>query len=77
MKHRNSYSPELRERAVQLVLDQHGEHDSQWAAIISVSPKIDCAPETPSEWMWQAEQNQGRRQGLSSAKPSSRRATRD
>ena len=25
MKQRNSYSPELRERAVRLVLDQHGE----------------------------------------------------
>ena len=40
MKQRNSYSPELRERAVRLVLDQQGEHDSQWAAIISVSSKI-------------------------------------
>ena len=67
MKQRNSYSPELRERAVRLVLDQQGEHDSQWAAIISVSSKIGCAPETLRKWVRQSERDLGRRAGLTSS----------
>ena len=67
MKQRNSYSPELRERAVRLVLDQQGEHDSQWAAIISVSSKIGCAPKTLRKWVRQAERDLGQRAGLTSS----------
>ena len=61
MKRRNSYSPELRERAMRLVLDQQGEHDSRWTAIISVSSKIGCAPETLRNCVRQAERDLGRR----------------
>lgn len=35
MQQGSNYSPELRERAMRLVLDQQSEHDSQWAAIIT------------------------------------------
>ncbi len=31
------YSAEVRERAVRLVLEQQGEHESQWAAIESIA----------------------------------------
>ena len=54
MKHSNRYSPELRERAVRLVLDHQVEHDSQWAAIVSVSLKIGGSAETLRKWVRRA-----------------------
>ena len=49
------YSPEVRERAVRLVLEHQGEHDSQWSAIPSVSSKLGCTAETLRKWVRQAE----------------------
>jgi transposase-like protein len=60
------YSPEVRERAVRLVFEQQGEHESQWAAIGSIAAKIGCTAETLRGWVRQAERNQGTRPGLSS-----------
>jgi len=49
-----------------MVLEHQGEHDSQWAAISSIAPKIGCSSETLRNWVRQSERNQGLRPGLTS-----------
>jgi transposase len=61
------YSPEVRERAVRLVFENQGEHDSQWAAIGSIASKIGCTAETLRKWVRKAERDQGKRSGLASS----------
>jgi transposase len=58
------YAPELRERAVRLVLEHQHEHESQWAAIVSVAAKIGCTPETLRTWVRRVEVDEGRRPGV-------------
>jgi transposase-like protein len=62
----NEFSPEVRERAVRLVLDNLGQHGSRWQAVLSISSKIGCAPQTLNDWVNKAEVDSGKRAGVSS-----------
>ena len=62
----NKYSPEVRERAVRMVLDNQGQHESRWSTILSISSKIGCAAQTLNEWVKKAEVDSGMRSGVPS-----------
>ena len=59
----NRFSPEVRQRAVRMVLEHGGDHASQWAAIGSIAAKIGCTSETLRKWVRQAERDRGVRAG--------------
>ena len=51
---------------MRLVFEHQHEHESQWAAIVSVVGKIGCTAETLRSWVRRAEVDEGRRPGLTS-----------
>ncbi len=61
------FSPEVRERAVRMVLEHRGEYPSLWAAIESIAPKIGCVPQTLNEWVKRHEVDTGKREGVTTA----------
>jgi transposase-like protein len=61
---RNSFSLEVRARAVRMVLENEDEYPSRWAAITSISAKIGCVPQTLSSWIKRKEVDGGIRVGV-------------
>lgn len=47
-----------------MVLEGAGRHESRWAAIVSISSKIGCAPQTLNEWVKKVEVDTGHRSGI-------------
>ena len=60
----NKFSPEVRARAVRMVLDHESEHASRWAAVSSIAAKIGCTAQTLHEWVKKAERDSGARAGV-------------
>ena len=67
MGRKSKYPAEVRERAVRLVVDQEGSHESQWAAIVSIAGKMGCTPETLRKWVRTAERDSGKRAGMTTS----------
>jgi transposase len=67
MKRASKFSPEVQERAVRMVVESQGQHDSQWAAIESIAAKIGSTAETLRRWVHQHECDTGQREGLTTA----------
>lgn len=66
MSRQTRYSPEVRARAVRMVLEHRGDHASEWTAIGSIASKIGCTAETLRGWVRQSERDQGLRAGTTS-----------
>jgi transposase len=58
------FSPEVRARAVRMVVEHEAAHESQWATIESIAEKIGCSAETLRKWVRQTERDAGNRPGL-------------
>lgn len=53
------FSPEVRQRAIRMVIESQNDYGSQWAAIRSIAPKIGCTPETLRTWLRQYKRDAG------------------
>lgn len=63
MPRRSQFSPEFRERAIRMVVEQTPQHNSQWAAVSSIAEKVGCHRETLRNWVREHERNTGQRPG--------------
>jgi transposase-like protein len=61
MNKSSKFSPEVRERAVRMVLEHRGEYPSLWLAVESIAPKIGCVPQTLLSWVQRYEVDSGAR----------------
>ena len=64
MRKSTKFSPEVRERAVRMVLEHRGEYHSLWATIESIASKIGCVAQTLNEWVRTHEVDAGARAGV-------------
>lgn len=67
MNKSTKFSPEVRARAVRMVLEHRGEYPSLWTAVESIAPKIGCVPQTLLSWVQRHEINTGMREGVTTA----------
>ncbi len=63
MPRNTRYSPEVRERAVRMLVEHRGEYPSEWAAMTSIAGKLGMTPETLRIWVRRTEIDEGTRPG--------------
>ena len=66
MTRQGKYPPEVRERAIRLVMDHRDQYTSEWAAITSIATKCGMTPETLRKWIRRAQVDSGSRRGVTS-----------
>ncbi|SFM20901.1 transposase [Nitrosomonas communis] len=59
MKEQIRYSPQIRERAARLMHGHQGEYESQGMAMVSITAKNGCTPETLRTLVPQSKTAQG------------------
>ena len=64
MPRNTRYSPEVRERAVRMLVQHRGEYPSEWAAFTSIAAKLGMTPETLRVWVRRTQVDEGVRPGL-------------
>lgn len=47
---RQTYTPEIKERAVRMLIEASSDYPSTWLAIQAIASKIGCTPETLRSW---------------------------
>jgi len=64
MSRSSRYSPELRERAVRMVIERREDYKSEWATVTAISKLLGMSPETLRGWVRRTQVDQGTRPGL-------------
>jgi transposase len=64
MPRNTRYSPEVRERAVRMLVEHRAEYPSEWAAMTAIASKLGMTPETLRIWVRRTEIDDGKRPGI-------------